>query len=70
MKLGNSSHALMIRKSQEGIWGGRQRALAVLYGKNGTNPRPQKANKNCGETKGGLLRQYYFISPCAQYIVF
>lgn len=55
MKLRNGSfHALMIRKSQQGIWGGRQRALATLYGKNGTK-NPKKANKLCGKTNGAVF---------------
>lgn len=40
----SSSHALTVRKSHQGIWGGRQRALATLNGKIGNNP--PKANKN------------------------
>lgn len=52
MKLRNSSsHALMIRKSQQGIWGGRQRALAILYGKNGTKPPPQRPTKTVEKQK-------------------
>lgn len=52
MKLRNSSsHALMIRKSQQGIWGGRQRALATLYGKNGTKPPPPKGQQKLRRNK-------------------
>ena len=40
----------MMRKSQQHIWGGRKRALAILYGKNGTK-NPKQTNKNCGKTK-------------------
>lgn len=45
-----SSHARMIRKSQQRIWGGRKRALAVLYGKSGAK-NPKQANETCGKTK-------------------
>lgn len=43
-----SSRALMIRKSHQGIWGGKQRATAMLHGKYGNK---KKANKNHGKTK-------------------
>lgn len=49
-----SSHALIIRKSHQGIWGGRQRASAILNGKN-RNKKTPKANKNCGKTKGEVF---------------
>lgn len=54
-------------------WRGRQRALATLYDKKGnkTPHQPPKANKNCGRNKRrGLLGQYHFTPPCAQYVVF
>lgn len=46
-----SSHAHMIRKNQQCIWGGRKRALAILYGKSRTqNPKgQQKLWKTKGE---------------------
>lgn len=62
----------MIRKSQQGIWGERQRALSniIWLKKNGTRPLPpKKANKNCGETKGGLSQLLLHSSLCTVHSV-
>lgn len=52
MKLRNgTSHALTRRKSQQGIWGGRQRVLVTLYGKNGTKKTPKRPTKTVEKQK-------------------
>lgn len=54
MKIENgSSHALTIRKSHQGIWRGRQRALATHMVKMETRTPPKKKQtKTAEKTKG------------------